>query len=325
MGSKCIAVLTRGYSDVQKYDDLIKRNNHISQNLRDKSIKNLIFHEGNITLEHQTYIKDQTIELDTEFIDVSDVCFKPEKKEIRFEAAEGFELGYRHMCSFWFVNFFKLVEKYDQLLRIDEDCFVMTNLDGIFADLERYTFITAICADDDDYVTKGLNDFSLEFILLHLHSPFKQYGAKKPRGPYTNLIAFSLETIRSNVLFQEYRDRVDAADFIYKFRWGDLPLWGEVIHYIFGNETMKVDTDIRYFHSSHKCDVNALDALPYEEGQFIFDKHVETVTVTPLKVLETPTVALPKVPEPLRVRLELGSLWGKQEKKTASKKKWKLW
>ena len=47
-------------------------------------------------------------------------------------------------------------------------------------------------------------------------------------------------------------------------------------------------------------------------------------TVTPLKVLETPTVALLKVPEPLRVRSEF-SLWGKQKKNTASKMKWNLW
>jgi hypothetical protein len=40
---------------------------------------------------------------------------------------------------------------------------------------------------------------------------------------------------------------------IYRRRWGDLPLWGEVIYYIFGSELLKIDKDIKYFHGSHEC------------------------------------------------------------------------
>jgi len=309
-------VLTRGYKDIQKYDDLIKRNNHISQHLRDKSIPNVIFHEGNITVEHQTYIRAQTPELETEFIDVSNVCFQPEKKNIPFEEAEGFDMGYRHMCSFWFVNFFDVV-KYDQLLRIDEDCFVTTNLDAIFVELDTYTFITAICADDDDYVTKGLNQFSLDFMHAHANHAFKNYSTRNPRGPYTNFFALSLTNIRNNTMFQKYRESVDANNFIYKRRWGDLPLWGEVICYIFGNESMKIDPTIQYFHGSHKVKVNALDPVPYEEGQFVFDKTVKQPIIQ----------SIPKVhSKPVHVQLNLGNMWSiRDNNKTGAKKKWNLW
>jgi hypothetical protein len=54
--SKCIAVLTRGYNNMNQYEDLINRNIHISDNLVDKSIDILIFHEGNISKEHQIFI-----------------------------------------------------------------------------------------------------------------------------------------------------------------------------------------------------------------------------------------------------------------------------
>lgn len=303
MSLKCIAVLTRGYTDIQKYDDLIKRNHHIGQHLRNKSIPNLIFHEGNITTEHQTYIRDQTPELTTVFIDVTNVCFQPEKKSIPFEEADNFNLGYRHMCSFWFVNFFDVVHMYDHLLRIDEDCFVTTNLDDIFEELDSYTFVTATCTDDHDYVTKGLNQFSLEFIQSHPNHTFKQYSHRNPRGPYTNFIGFSLKKIRANPLFQEYRKKVDANEMIYKRRWGDLPLWGEVIYYIFGEDTMKIDTTIQYFHGSHNCDVNA-DPVSLE------DHFVETT--------------LPILPsKPALHGLKLGQLWSKP--KSAVKKNWNLW
>ena len=74
---------------------------------------------------------------------------------------------------------------------------------------------------------------------------FKKYDNKKPYGPYTNLIGFSLDKIRNNNAFEEYKNAIDESDMIYKRRWGDLPLWGEVIYYIFGEETLKVDKKIK--------------------------------------------------------------------------------
>ena len=49
---------------------------------------------------------------------------------------------------------------------------------------------------------------------------------------------------------------IDASGMIYKRRWGDLPLWGEAIYYIFGDDTLIIDTDIKYFHESHHANVN---------------------------------------------------------------------
>ena len=43
---------------------------------------------------------------------------------------------------------------------------------------------------------------------------------------------------------------------IYKRRWGDLPLWGEVIFYIFGNESLYINSKLKYYHESHKLNVN---------------------------------------------------------------------
>ena len=57
-------------------------------------------------------------------------------------------------------------------------------------------------------------------------------------------------------MFEKYRIEIDTNHLIYKKRWGDLPLWGEIIYYIFGDETMKIDKDIKYFHGSHEIQVN---------------------------------------------------------------------
>ena len=254
---KCIAVLTRGYKDLNSYNKLIKRNTHINSNLFDKKIDILIFHEGNITEEHKIYIKNKTPELNIIFIDILDIAFYPEKQNINVEEASQFKLGYRHMCSFWFINFFNAVKDYDKLLRIDEDCYIDCNIDSIFVKLDKNLFVTGRKDGDAEFVTKGLNNFSLDFIKRNNNNyKFKNSVAKRPSGPYTNLFGISLDNITNKKIFNQYKNEIDNSNMIYKRRWGDLPLWGEAIYYIFGDDNLFIDKDIKYFHQSHGLQVN---------------------------------------------------------------------
>lgn len=257
----CITVLTRGYDDINKYHKLIKRNIHISNNLNDKSMDILIFHEGNITNEQQVYIKSMTPDLNISFIDIhmSNIGFQDNKKSIEVEDVHGedFGIGYRHMCSFWFINFFNAVKNYDKMVRIDEDCFINSNIDKIFLQLEQYTFVCGERSVDAESVTIGLNKFSLDFVNKYKEEfTFKTQNPKRPYGPYTNLFGVSLNKIHTNEAFQKYKNEVDGSEMIYKRRWGDLPLWGEAIYYIFGDDSLCTDNSIRYFHESHMRYVN---------------------------------------------------------------------
>ena len=188
---------------------------------------------------------------------------QPKKEHIsktiskRVEELKSFGLGYRHMCSFWFINFFDAVKEYDNLLRIDEDCFINSNIDNIFSDLNNYLFVCASKMHDETYATIGLNNLSLDFIKKHENNyNFKQKNSKPPNGPYTNLFGLSLNKIRSNDIFNTYKNDINNSNMIYKRRWGDLALWGEAIYYIFGDETLKIDNNIKYFHESHNFQVN---------------------------------------------------------------------
>lgn len=248
----CITVLTRGYRDINQYNKLINRNLHISQNLRNKSIDILIFHEGNITNDHMIHIQKYTPELKIIFIDVS-IHFQEHKKNIIVEDKYDPSVGYRHMCSFWFVHFFDFVKKYNKLIRIDEDCYIKTNIDDIFSKLDNYTFICGKKMPDDDFVTIGLNNFTLNFIK---NKNVKNTNSKKPDGPYTNFFAILLDPVRDNDIFNEYKKEIDKSDMIYKRRWGDLSLWGEAIYYIFGENTLLIDKSVKYFHESHHTGVN---------------------------------------------------------------------
>jgi hypothetical protein len=164
--SKCaIVVLTRGYTNINKYTSLIYRNQAIAVNLREKSIPIVIFHEGNIFLTHQDYIKKHTPLLNIQFINVKELnkAFLDHKKKIPvYEATKGFSLGYRHMCSFWFVNFWDYLEDYDYILRIDEDCFIKFDILNIFNIMmtENKVSLFGSWVDDEDFVTKNLNKFT---------------------------------------------------------------------------------------------------------------------------------------------------------------------
>ena len=255
--NQCIALLTRGYTDNNLYSMLIERNRCISRNLDDKTIDIIVFNEGNITIEQQKYIQLETPELKIKFINITSDAFKKEKESISFERAHGFGIGYRHMCSFWFVDFWHFVEDYDKLIRIDEDCYINFNIDKLFLNLQHNIFIAGKTSHDDDFVTDGMNKFTNDFINRNKNRySFKKTGWKAPNGPYTNVFGLSLDKIRNNDILKLYLSDINNSNMIYKRRWGDLPLWGEAIYYFFGNDTLLIDDTIKYYHGSHNANIN---------------------------------------------------------------------
>jgi hypothetical protein len=198
----------------------------------------------------------QTPNLKIRFIDVAELgAFNPEKASVPDETKYAFPLGYRHMCSFWFVDFWKIVAEYDYLVRIDEDCYVDFSLDSVFDKLRNTALVYGRTYIDDDFVTIGMNAFTEEFISRQ-PGQCKRFEPRLPEGPYTNVFGISLCRLRTHAMLKEYVDEIRASDMIYRRRWGDLPLWGEAIHYIIGYESITVDRTMRYYHASHGMSVN---------------------------------------------------------------------
>jgi hypothetical protein len=250
-----IIVLTRGYSNITQYHFLIKRNIAIAKcigNMKDADI--LIFHEGNITSSHQKHISSFTPQLKLFFICIKEHAFKKEKQQISMYApTRTFPINYRHMCSFWFVDFWKYVEEYDMILRIDEDCIIDFHIPDIFEILQDKTAIYGAWTRDQPFVTQGLNQFTQLFLQEQLKAKASTITIPPhhPSGPYTNVFALNLPPLRENKLLQEYIKQVEASNHIYMFRWGDLPLWGEVLFYMCDPNSYCKTDKIKYFHGSH--------------------------------------------------------------------------
>ena len=74
-------------------------------------------------------------------------------------------------------------------------------------------------------------------------------------GPYTNVIGFNLSLLRKNDLLQKYLMELKKINKIYTHRWGDLSLWGEILHYMYQEDDHLHSTNITYYHGSHRVQI----------------------------------------------------------------------
>ena len=256
INKNAVVILTRGYKDKSKYYSLIQRNKSISKNLVDKTTDIVIFNEGNIIESHQQFIIDQTPDLKIKFITIKDKAFL--KKNERFEfygptKRDIWNYGYRHMCHFWFIDFLQFCDDYDYIIRIDEYCFIDFAIDDIFKIITSKILIAGAMDEDIEIVTHGMNNFTLNFLKKN---GINGKNSRPPTGPYTNIIAFNLLRIRKNQLLKKYMSEVDNSNYIYIYRWGDLPLWGEVIAYLYSKSDYLIYNKINYYHGSLNTYVN---------------------------------------------------------------------
>ena len=258
----CFVVLTRGYDSTHKYFKLIKRNQSIFDvvfPVHGTNVDYIIFHEGNITTEHQKHIQEQTPMLPLLFVDVKGTnpktAFQDTKNIIPCHLTKHASIGYRHMCAFWFVHFFDYVQEYDMMCRLDEDC-VVSKYVNVFQYMEEHNqcFVSCRWQDDGGKQTEGLKEWSKKYVETNELKALSYYD--KPGGPYTNFCALNLMCLGKNNEVLKYVWAMDASDKIYSHRWGDLPLWGEVLQlFIPKNEYNTRFAHISYYHGSHNQNV----------------------------------------------------------------------
>ncbi len=254
-----VVVLTRGYDNLEKYDSLIKRNEAIFTKFYSK-LKNvyfdiIIFHEGNILIEHQKYIQSKTPDLPLKFINitfhtnnmVNNICPPT-------ELSKRFTNGYKNMCYFWSIDFLEQLKEYNYIIRIDEDC-IINELDNNIID--KYTKNNIMFSSakyelsDDPNVMLGMDDLFTNF--LSENNLFKKNELKMP---YTNFMIINIPFFHKNTLVQQILNKIKETNCIFSNRWGDLPIWGYILSYLIDKTHFIEDKSITYFHGSHNTKIN---------------------------------------------------------------------
>jgi hypothetical protein len=259
-----ITGLVRGYSICEEYNELIFRN----QLIYDVIYKNneskfdiILFHEGNILLEHQIYLQSRTPNLPLQFINVSaEFDSKLIKTTSRFcsaphSSADKFHIGYYHMCRFWIYAFLRYVTNYETIIRIDEDCFIQDFPLDICTEMvsKKIYFISAhFQGEDNSWFTEGIKEMTEEFIKNNNLECVPCYNY----NPYTNIFIINTLSIKNLDLHKKWCDMLEDAGGIYVNRWGDLPLWGITLSLFFDKNNIYHDTRIKYYHASHIRHIN---------------------------------------------------------------------
>jgi hypothetical protein len=150
-------------------------------------------------------------------------------------------------------------------LRIDEDCIIDFNVDEIFNILPSKLLIAGTMDKDDEEITHGLNQFTLNFLR---HNGFIR-KSKKPNGPYTNILGLNLLKLNKNLFVKKYMECVDKSNSIYIYRWGDLPLWGEILEYFYKKEDYLLYNKINYYHGSLNVFVNKVTKTIQKEKELL--------------------------------------------------------
>lgn len=269
MKKVAIAVLTKGYNDLESYSKLITRNRLIHEKLVGKSNLEydvIIFHEGNITAEHQDYISNKT-ELNLIFKDVKQTgdrsAFDNSKNIVNLELcpptelSSGFPVGYKHMCYFWAINLFNYLSEYEYVIRVDEDVFIdeidPTLVEEIIGSNIKFAVPYLCNALDHPDVIVGLDKLLQK--VYEDSELIPRVDFRSICAPNTNFMILNLQYYRDNSLVQKFLREVDKSRGIYSNRWGDAPIWG-VILYALQEEAFYVCSSISYYHESHSHHVN---------------------------------------------------------------------
>lgn len=253
-----VAVLTKGYESLEEYQQLIDRNQSIFTNFysllpKDHDIEVVIYHEGNITSEHQDYIQKHTDQMPLifEVIPFLQPTIEPNSFCHSTDLSDNFSMGYKNMCRFWSIGIFEHMTKYEYIIRIDEDC-VLEKLDPNV--LTKYRTKNIMFSspmwvgEDTDSVTIGMHKF------------FQDYKTDIPKevpNPYTNIMIVNVQYFAKHQDIQNCLTDIDKTNCIFINRWGDIPIWGYLLAaFITDKSIILDDKKITYFHGSHHTKVN---------------------------------------------------------------------
>jgi alpha 1,2-mannosyltransferase len=255
--SNAIACLTRGYANLSGYMPLIRRNHSIYEVInrnRERQYPLIIWHEGNIPTEHQLYILAHEWNDDVRFIDISRV-FRLPRTIKQQDLAEQWSVGYRLMCRFNSYYIWQYTRAFDYVMRLDEDCILLSSIDDPFAALSesQSDFAAPLFTSESHSLTnRTLSAFVQKFAAMQgrdIANPYNQVF------PYTNCYVTRTAFWRQPEV-QQFLEAVKQDPDSIRLRWGDLPVLGVALNLFAPPDKVHCLSAMRYWHGSHNKTVD---------------------------------------------------------------------
>lgn len=148
---------------------------------------------------------------------------------ISFEDKCGYDIGYRHMCQFFFSEIRNYIEEYDWYMRLDDDSFINSEINyNIFEFLENSNKVYGYVAEIPEWppVVVNVDSFFLRIIDEYKLSPYfldklLENNKFNLRHFYNNIEMIKLSYFKKNETIKLLTKLVNESGNIYRWRWGD--------------------------------------------------------------------------------------------------------
>ena len=251
----CIFGLVKGFDTIDEYHMLRLRNKLLHENFNKKfNYDMILFHEGNITKEHQKIMMDETPNL--QFININHYfrTSLENKKAHEKGNINDRDIGFKHMCRFNSIYVYKTLSNYKYIMRADDDILIRSNIDiDLFDFMNKNGIIFGygrLKIDDHLATNNTFPLFVSEYIKKNLIKSNCDETEINCKNFYNNFYITSTDFwFRDDV--QKFLYSVEKSQNIYCYRWGDSPIQAMALK-IFSHHTEWFQfTNFAYTHASH--------------------------------------------------------------------------
>lgn len=246
-----IVGLVRGHDTINGYQRLIQRNRLVHRNFNNQfDYPLLIFHEGNIQLNHQKVMQKLTPNIT--FVDISDRAFTlPANTPTVWQK----NLGYKHMCKFYGIQIYDILSDYDYIWRLDDDSLISSKINyDVFRLMESNNYIYGYIHGEQEYhqeTVETLPAFTRNYITrqnIDINCDLNDIDA------YYYYSNFTVTSVRfwHKPEVQAYLRAIDDYQGIYRHRWGDAVIQTLALKMFAEQDKIYHFQDISYAHTSHK-------------------------------------------------------------------------
>ena len=245
----CVFGLVKGYPHYNGYFKLIKRNSLLKENLLNQyPLDVIIFHEGNIKIEHQNRMI-QEMNYPIKFININPTYFSTPQNVTDYNL-----IGYKNMCRFNSIFIYEVLKDYTHALRMDDDSFIESEIDfDIFKEMldNNVVYVGAKKHVDPHGPTiDTLPSFVLKYLEDNQIQPKCGFDNINTENFYNNLYATDLNFWRQNNV-QHFLKSIDESFGIYTHRWGDSTIQALAVKIFAGYENIRTFGSFKYRHDSH--------------------------------------------------------------------------
>lgn len=242
----CIFSLIRTRRNASDYKFLIARDAHLRRFVS-SSASLLLFHEGNLPLQHQSAVRGGSLAPDLlHFLNISDDWFAP----FTAPPLRSREVGYIRMCRFFGGRVWAHLERHrcEFAMRIDEDVTIDSRLPfDLFDKMRREQLIYAYMKRQLD--SHGPTNRTLVPWVRDYFAPHPSPNAMEHY--YNNLHVSALAFWRQPRVVAFLRAIEDSEGYV-RYRWGDSNVQTVAVRAFSALARRTVLTGFTYTHGSHR-------------------------------------------------------------------------